>query len=278
MKPRVGHIQFINCYPLFYGLKEKNFLPDLDLTKGYPGALSGMLKNNALDMAWIPSIAYAGDYKDYVLLPDISVSSDGEVKSIFLFSKCPAEELDGSAIAMTNVSATAQALLRILMANYYKCRPQYFVAEPDLDTMLKKADAALLIGDDALRAYYKNSARPFVYDLGDIWGKYTELPMVWAVWALREEWAVKNLKVVTNINKIFAEAMRLSLAEIDKVAAKAAQKEEFGSEYLLDYYQCLKYDFNERKRKGLLEYYRQAHGLGLIDHMPPLKILDLPLT
>ncbi|MDR1159553.1 MAG: menaquinone biosynthesis protein [Syntrophomonadaceae bacterium] len=278
MKPRVGHIKFINCYPLFYGLTEKKLLPDIDLIRDYPGALSHMLKNNALDMAWIPSIDYARDYEDYVLLPNISVSSEGEVKSIFLFSKYPAGEMDGKSIAMTNASATAQALLRVLMANYYKCSPRYFASDPNLNAMLEKADAALLIGDDALRAYYKNSARLFIYDLGGIWKEYTGLPMVWAVWAVREEWAEKNLQFLVNIDKVFAEAMRLSLREIDKVAAKAAQKEEFGIEYLLEYYRCLKYDFDGRKQKGLLEYYRQAHGLGLIDQTPPLKFWDLSLT
>jgi chorismate dehydratase len=237
-----------------------------------------MLKNNALDMAWIPSIAYARDYKDYLLLPNISVSSEGAVKSIFLFSQYPAGEMDGKSIAITNVSATAQALLRVLMANYYKCRPRYFAADPNLNAMLEKADAALLIGDDALRAYYKNSARLFIYDLGEIWKEYTGLPMVWAVWAVREEWAEKNLKFLMNINKAFTDAILFSLREIDKVAAEAAQEEEFGTEYLLEYYQCLKYDFDDRKQKGLLEYYRQAHGLGLIDQAPPLKFWDLSLN
>ena len=93
MRPRVGHIQFINCFPLFYGLIEKKFLLEIDLIKGNPSDLNRMLQENLLDLAPIPSIAYARNYRDYVLMPDISVSCDGEVKSIFFFFKVLINEL-----------------------------------------------------------------------------------------------------------------------------------------------------------------------------------------
>ncbi len=275
MRPRVGHIQFINCFPLFYGLIEKKFLLEIDLIKGIPTDLNRMLQDNVLDMAPISSIAYARNYREYVLMPDISVSSDGEVKSIYLFSKFPIEELHGKKIALTNASATSQALLRIIMARYYQAVPEYFQSTPELGAMLLEADAALLIGDDALRARCKTYHRLHIYDLGEVWKKFTGLPMVFAVWAIRKDFAQNNLEQIKIIKDTFTDSIKLSLENIWDVAAKVAQWEDFEEEYLVDYFRTLRFDFDLKQQEGLTEYYRQASMHGLIDEVPSLEILDI---
>ncbi|MGI6435929.1 MAG: menaquinone biosynthetic enzyme MqnA/MqnD family protein [Syntrophomonadaceae bacterium] len=275
MRPRVGHIQFINCFPLFYGLIEKKFLLEIDLIKGYPSDLNLMLKDNLLDMAPVPSISYARNYRDYVLMPDISISCDGEVKSIYLFSRLPIEKLHQQRVAMTNTSATSQALLRILMANHYHIVPEYFNSAPELGAMLMEAEAALLIGDDALRARYKTHDRLFIYDLGLEWKTYTGLPMVFAVWAIRKDYATNHMAELKIVKETFADSIKLSLENIDDVARKASQWEDFGPDYMVKYFQTLKFDFDHSKQEGLLEFYRQAHQLGLLEEMPPLQILDI---
>ncbi len=275
MRPRVGHIQFINCFPLFYGLIEKKFLLEVDLIKGNPTDLNRMLADNLLDLAPISSIAYARNYRDYVLMPEISISADGEVKSIYLFSKLPIEQLDGKKIALTNISATSQALLRIIMAKKYGLAPDYFSSTPKLGAMLIEADAALLIGDDALRAKYNQDPRLFAYDLGKEWKEMTGLPMVFAVWAIRKDFMEKKLEQVQIIKDSFIDSMNYSLAHIEDVACKAAQWEEIPANYLVDYFNSLRFDFDERKQEGLIQYYKEAYQLGLIDEVPPLTILDI---
>lgn len=275
MQPRVGHIQFINCFPLFYGLIEKKFLLEIDLIKGSPADLTRMLQANILDLAPIPSIAYARNYKDYVLLPDISISCDGPVMSIFLFSKVPIDQLHRKKIALTNTSATSQALLRIIMARYYNIQPEYFTSAPELGAMLMEADAALLIGDEALRSRFKNQDRLYIYDLGEVWKQFTGLPMVFAVWAIRRDFAAKHLKQLQEIKQTFCDSIKFSLENVQDVATKASQWEDFGADYLVDYFHCLRFDFNSRKQEGLLEYFRQAKNQGLLDEVPPLEILDV---
>ncbi len=275
MRPRVGHIQFINCFPLFYGLIEKKFLLEIDLIKGNPSDLNRMLQENLLDLAPIPSIAYAKNFRDYVILPDISVSCDGEVKSIFFFSKVPICELHRKKVALTNVSATSQALLRIILARYYNIIPEYFSSAPELGAMLMEADAALLIGDDALRARYKNQDRLYIYDLGEEWKKFTGLPMVFALWAVRKDFASKNLEQLRIIKNTFTESIRFSLENIHDVAEKASQWEDFGADYLVEYFRSLRFDFESSKQEGLLEYYRQAKNQGLLDEVPALEILNI---
>lgn len=275
MKPRVGHIQFINCFPLFYGLIEKKFLLDIDLIKGNPTDLNRMLYKNLLDLAPIPSIAYARNYQDYVLMPDISVSADGNVKSIYLFSKVPIDQLDRRKVALTNISATSVALLRIIMARGYNIVPDYFTSAPELGAMLLEADAALLIGDDALRAKYQHDNQLYVYDLGQEWKNMTGKPMVFAVWAIREDYAEKYRQDIITIRDTFTDSIRLSLEQVETVAAKAAEWEDFPPEYLVDYFRTLRFDFDYSKQEGLMEYYREAYNLGIIDSVPPLKIMDI---
>jgi len=275
MRPRVGHIQFINCFPLFYGLIEKKFLLEIDLIKGNPSDLNRMLQENLLDLAPIPSIAYARNYRDYVLMPDISVSCDGEVKSIFFFSKVPINELHQKKVALTNTSATSQALLRVILARYYNIMPEYFSSAPELGAMLMEADAALLIGDDALRARYKNQDRLYIYDLGEEWKKFTGLPMVFALWAIKKDFASKNVEQLRIIKETFTESIKFSLENVRDVAKKASQWEDFGADYLVDYFRCLRFDFDSGKQEGLMEYYRQAKNQGLLDEVPPLEILDI---
>ena len=275
MRPRVGHIQFINCFPLFYGLIEKKFLLEIDLIKGNPTDLNRMLKDNLLDLGPVSSIAYARNYKEYYLMPDISVSCDGEVKSIYLFSKVPINELHQKKIALTNISATSHALLRLIMAKYYNASPEYFISTPELGAMLLEADAALLIGDDALRARYKHHQDLYVYDLGSEWKKFTGLPMVFAVWAIRKEFADKNIEQIKLIRDTFTDSIRFSLENIYDVSAKASQWEDFTADYLVEYFNTLRFDFDKSKQEGLLEYYRQAKNQGLLEEMPPLKILEI---
>ena len=99
--PRLGHIQFLNCLPLYYGLVKNDVLLDVDLVKADPADLATMLVDGELDVAPIPAIEYARHADELVLLPDIAISSDGEVQSILLLSKVPAEELGGGTVALT---------------------------------------------------------------------------------------------------------------------------------------------------------------------------------
>ena len=72
MKPRLGHIQFLNCLPLYYGLVKNDVLLDVDLVKAAPRDLATMLIGGELDVAPIPAIEYGRHADELVLLPDIS--------------------------------------------------------------------------------------------------------------------------------------------------------------------------------------------------------------
>ncbi len=277
MRPRVGHIQFLNCLPIYYGLVRRSGILDLDLVKGAPTELNRLLMEGRLDISPISSIEYAKHVEELVLMPDFTVSSDGPVKSILLVSKVPAPELSGKQVALANTSATSQVLTRIILEDKYGVRAEYFESPPDLARMLFEGEAALLIGDEALR-YVEADLGLHVYDLGAEWKELTGKAMVFAVWGVRREFAEADPGMVRHVYELFKNSMDYSVSHFSEIAMDAARWERFSFEFLEGYFRTLHFEFGLAYQEGLLEYYRRAAGLGLIEQVPKLEFVDLERT
>lgn len=272
---RVGHIQFINCLPLYYGLVENQVLEDVELIRGTPTELNRLLTEGKLDISPISSIAYARHQRELLLLPNLSVSCDGAVKSIYLVSKVPIEELDGRVVALASTSATSQVLLKIILEDGYHVRPRYHESLPDLGLMLKEADAALLIGDAALHVHYKIPDGLYAYDMGEEWEKITHMKMVFAVWAVHRTFAAEHSELVREVYHAFAKSMNYSLHHVGRIAREAARREVFEADFLHNYFRTLEFGFDAGHRQGLLEYYRRAMDLGYLAMVPALEFLEV---
>jgi chorismate dehydratase len=272
-RPRLGHIQFLNCVPLYYGLVKNDVLLDVDLVKAPPRQLAEMLVAGALDAAPIPAIEYARHAEELVLIPDISISSDGEVQSILLLSQVAAENLGGKGVALTHTSRTSQVLTRILLAKHWGVEPVYQEMPSDLATMMRDADAALLIGDDALRAYHQPTDL-LKYDLGQEWKAYTGLPMVYAVWAVRHKYAEDNPALVRRLDWALNESMRYSAEHHEAVAEYAARWEPLPVSFFASYFDTLRFSFGDRYREGLRRYFAEAHAIGELNGVPELRFAE----
>ena len=95
VRPRVGHIQFLNCAPLYWGLARTGALLDLELTKDTPEKLSAQLVAGDLDIGPITLLEYLKHADELVALPDIAVGCDGPVMSCVIVSQLPLDRLDG---------------------------------------------------------------------------------------------------------------------------------------------------------------------------------------
>ena len=274
MKPRVGHIQFLNCLPLYYGLVKSHALLDVELIKGTPTELNNLLISGSLDISPVSSIEYARHSKSLVLFPDFTVSSDGEVKSILLLSRVPIKELAGRKVALTNTSATSQVLLKLVLSRGYGVDPEYIVCPPDLDAMLSAADAALLIGDIALK-YYVDTKGFYLYDLGAEWKKITGKKMVYAVWAVSRSFAETQAGTVEYVFDIFRKSMDYSMLHLSEIAEYAARWESFNSAFLMDYFKTLRFDFGNEFQEGLLHFFRLASEIGELEAAPELEFIPL---
>ncbi|MEV0646489.1 menaquinone biosynthesis protein [Phytomonospora sp. NPDC050363] len=268
-RPRVGHIQFLNCLPIYWGLMRSGALLDVELTKADPDALNDALVRGDLDIGPISLLEYLRNHENLLLLPDLAVGSDGPVLSVNIVHRAPLEELDGATVALGSTSRTGVMLARMLLSEKYGVQPNFVRRAPDLDAMLAEADAAVLIGDVALRAMYEAPAQGLtVTDLGAAWREWTGLPMVFAVWAVRRDFAVTHPGLVKGVHEAFLRSRELCLAELDEVAESAARWEPFDAATLAGYFRALDFSLGKRQVAGLREWAARAAGLGAAPALP----------
>ncbi|XTZ17152.1 menaquinone biosynthetic enzyme MqnA/MqnD family protein [Micromonospora echinospora] len=268
-RPRVGHIQFLNCLPIYWGLMRSGALIDVDLHKDSPDRLSAALVAGDLDIGPISHVEYLRHADDLLLLPDLAVGSDGPVLSVNVVSTRPLAELDGRPVALGSTSRTGVLLAQLLLGERYGVRPAYFRCPPDLTQMLLEADAGVLIGDVALRALYEAPRRGLaVTDLGQAWREWTGLPMVFAVWAVRRDFAAAHPGLVKEVHEAFLRSRDLCLSELDEVAASAARWEPFDAKTLASYFRVLDFSLGERQVAGLREFARRAAEAGEAPALP----------
>jgi chorismate dehydratase len=264
-KPRVGHIQFLNCLPIYWGLVHSGALLDVELTKDTPDRLNDALVAGDLDIGPISLVEYLRHADSLVLLPDIAVGSDGPVLSVNLVAQVPLGALDGRPVALGSTSRTSVLLARLWLAAVHGVRPEYFACPPDLTAMLLEADAAVLIGDPALRATHESPRRGLhVHDLGAAWRDWTGLPMVFAVWAARREFAEAHPGLVKDVHTAFVTSRDTALAHVDEVAAQAARWENFDGPTLATYFRTLDFSLGHRQLDGLVEFARRAAAAGAV--------------
>ena len=179
---KLGYINYLNTYPLYYHMMEKEAVPGSQIVPGYPSELNKMLTNGELDMSPISAAAYADVEEEVLLLPDFCIGSIGYVRSVILISRFPIEELNHKRVGLTTASQTSVALLKSLLKNYYNVNPEYVPKNPS--PSLKGLGAALVIGNEAM--VNSNEAIPYTYGLGDLWLRKTGFPVVFAVFAVRK--------------------------------------------------------------------------------------------
>ena len=212
-KLRISIVQYLNTAPLVWGFTNGPLQGKYELSFTVPSQCAEELRTGAADIAIIPAIEYQR-IADLVILPDISIASKKQVRSLLIVAKKPIERAKSFALDLS--SRSTQALTRILCAEKWKTAPQFFEAPPDLGEMLQRADAALLIGDPALRVSLgiekdswpgaegqtvchaatlgiASSELLYVYDVVGEWRGLTGLPAVLAVWAARRDVATPEV-------------------------------------------------------------------------------------
>ncbi|WP_433212890.1 menaquinone biosynthetic enzyme MqnA/MqnD family protein [Dactylosporangium sp. CS-047395] len=269
-RPRVGHIQFLNCLPIYWGLMRSGALIDVDLFKDSPERLNAALVAGDLDIGPISLVEYLRNAEDLLLLPDLAVGSDGPVLSVNLVSTVPLERLDGRRVALGATSRTGVMLAQMYLESHVGVRPEYFNSPPDLARMLDEADAAVIIGDVALRAMHEAPRQGWqVTDLGQAWRTWTGLPMVFAAWAVRRDFAAAHPGLVKDVHEAFLRSRELCLTELDEVAEAAARWENLSAADLATYFRALDFSLGDRQVAGVREFARRAAERGAVPPLPP---------
>lgn len=273
----VGEITYTNILPLYYhldrpSLKQIGFVFEPQI----PSRLNEAMSKGLIDIGGISSFSYGEHFKDYSILPDLSVSSIGSVGSIFLFSKVPLKNLDKKAIALTSSSATSVNLLKVILQSFYNINAKYTVMHPNFKTMMQTNDACLLIGDDAILSYWKLAKTYYCYDLGELWFKHTNLPMTYAVLAVRNEVIQEKQTYVDLLYKEFLTSKKKSMEDHFREMIESIRRKLGGSKiFWMDYFKGLNYDFSEKHQEGLYYYFDLANQLGLIKKVEQITIWNM---
>src|SRR3712207_3829337 len=161
---RVGRIPYVNCYPV-YGAIDRGIVPlAAELVDGVPTALNRQMAEGTLDVSVVSAVEYARNADRYLLLPDLAISCDGPVRSVALFSRRPARELDARRVVVSRSSMTSVALLELLFEHLWRARPQFVPGDAEISDVgrfgVEPHDARLVIGDAALLLTAERAVAP----------------------------------------------------------------------------------------------------------------------
>ena len=281
--PRISASSYSNTAPLIwsflYGQNHGKYELILD---NAPARSAELLLQKRVDAALVPVIEYQR-IEEILLVPDVCVGARERVRSVCLVTK--GDDLqDVRTVALDISSRTSVALTKIIFREFLNLEPQYKIAKPNLDKMLKDADCALLIGDPALsiadsglriadseisvikdqKSKIKNHYRKF--DLAETWRKYTGFGFVFAMWMAQKE----KLEMAKTID--FAKARDEGLAHIEEIISNyeteiPLERTDF-RKYLSE---NISYSIDENMRKGLSLFYELAFKNKLIENLKTME-------
>lgn len=264
---RVGRISALNMFPVYHHLEQAR-IPGVEFTDGLPALLNDGVIGGDLDVSAMSSIEYARNASRLRLMPAGCIACEGAVDSIRLLSPVPLDQV--TRVAVTPHSASSVTLLRVLLGPDVPFR--VMTSDHEAPAALASGEAVLLIADAALLAH-RNGLAPHSIDLGEAWQQRTALPMVFAVWAVREHAAVSRPAEVDALAAAIAEAPAAFAANPGAVVSAAARRFPFDEAYIRTYLQRLSYGFGEGERAGLARFLDLARAAGELRDVPTLQAL-----
>ena len=254
---RIGAVSYLNTVPLVWGMLHGQQQARAELSFSIPSLCADRLKDSETDLGIVPVAEIARN--DWQIVSDVGITCSGAVRSILLCSRMPFRNV--KTLAADESSRTSVELARVILRERYGVEPVICPAAPQLDRMLASADAALVIGDPALRIQPESDDCECL-DLGLEWFELTRLPMVFAAWAGNfgpEE--ANALQELTRGSYEFGKAHIHEIVEAEYQARGITA--ELAREYLTRHIQ---FEIGPAQRRGLqafLELARLTRGVSV---------------
>lgn len=222
-----------------------------------------MLAESSVEGALVPVIEYqriAGGS----LVPNVCVGSRKEVLSVVLVSKNKHLENIRS-VALDESSRTSVTLVKVIFREFLDHEPEWTTRAPNLEQMLEKNDAALIIGDPGM-TFPRRGLN--VWDMASLWKHHTGLGFVFAMWMVRDD-AIDRARLVD-----FSGVRDEGVAHIEEIVRSYRDKIPMPVEELRNYLtENIVFKVDESMEKGLRLYFELAFKHKLIEKVKPLRFI-----
>jgi chorismate dehydratase len=240
----VGAVSYLNTKPLIYGFEKGIMENEIDLIIDYPAKIAAALLNDEIDIGLVP-VAILPEMKNYFIIGDHCIGSEGEVASVCLFSEVPMEQIE--TVLLDYQSRTSVKLAQVLMKEFWKINPVIKMADTDFRSLITGTTAAVVIGDRALE---QRKISAYHYDLALAWQQHTGLPFVFAAW-------ISNKPLDDAFINRFNDANDFSLQHIDEIVATNPYPVFDLKKYYVDY---ISYNLTASKKAGLKLFLEKIPG------------------
>ena len=254
---RLAASHYLNSAPLIWSFLQGSQRSLVHLIDAVPSRCAELLAAAEVEAALVPVIEYHR-IPNISLIPDVCVGSKNEVLSVVLVSKQP-DLQNIASVALDESSRTSATLVKIIFREFVGTEPAWMTHSPDLNAMLERHDAALMIGDPAMtfpRAGVK------IWDMAALWRHYTDLGFVFAMWMVRNE-AVEKAKQID-----FAAARDEGVSNILDIVDYFQSRLQLSRDQLESYLtKNISYTLDDKMRAGLNLYFELARKHGLITNV-----------
>lgn len=277
---KISIVRYLNSVPLAWGILEGQQKDAFEPVLSTPAECADQLAAKAVDIGLIPSVEFQR-IKGCKIVPGGAIAAIRRVKTVILISATPLWKV--RTVAVDQGSRTSVVLARIIFHEFYRLRPDFRPAAPDPGKMLQDNDAALLIGDAALKFMAKNEVpdidvqKPMVatgneplqvFDLMERWKFLTGLPFVFAFWAVRDGFKDRSVADALKQSRDFGLANLTTIAE--RYAKELELKQEFVHQYLE---KNVYYHLDPKCVQALEVFYRMAAKIGAIKSIREIEFL-----
>ena len=269
-KLRISAISYLNTAPLMWDFEHGEAGRQFEISYTVPSACANTLAKGSADIGIIPAAAYA-QIPALQVLPDIAIASRRPVRSILLVSKAPLEKI--GTVALDTSSMTSVALTKVLFEKWLGGGREFTPMAPDVETMLAEHDAALVIGDPALKI---DRSRYLTLDLAEEWIRYTGKPFVFAFWAVRGA-ALGESDPELDLPKVFRDSRDhgLQTSSLNQIAGEWAPKLAISASDVRSYLtENTYYHLDSGCLEGLRLFYRYAAEVGALPAAPELQFVE----
>ena len=240
----MGAVSYLNTKPLIYGFEKGIMENEIDLIIDYPAKIAAALLNDEIDIGLVP-VAIIPEMKNYFIIGDHCIGSEGEVASVCLFSEVPMEQIE--TVLLDYQSRTSVKLAQVLMKEFWKINPVIKKADADFRSLITHTTAAVVIGDRALE---QRKISAYHYDLALAWQHHTGLPFVFAAW-------ISNKPLEEEFISKFNAANDIGLQHIDEIVATNPYPVFDLKKYYLNY---ISYNLTAGKKAGLKLFLEKIPG------------------